>query len=155
MLIQILGILVVIVLALWYVYGNEIFTKTKEWFNKTFVDVLYKKKESVKENVKQTVRETITEKINEARYGGKTKSKVGEKITDWERNFLWNSIKNRKRVRCINCESEDMYEGPQGGMSTNWRCPNCGQGINLTFFANNKDGFMCDNIGIDKSWIGR
>ena len=77
----------------------------------------------------------------------------GQKITEDERDFLWNGIKNRKRIPCINCEIEDMYEGPQGGMATNWRCPNCGQGINLTFFENSRTGFWCDNIGIDKSWI--
>lgn len=77
----------------------------------------------------------------------------GEKITDWERNYLWEGISKRKRVPCINCRKEDMYAGPEGGMSQNWRCPNCGQGINLTLLGNGKDKFWCDNIGIDKTWI--
>ena len=80
------------------------------------------------------------------------KSRVGQEITDYERDLLWDSITKRQRVRCINCEVEDMYKGPQGGMSQNWRCPNCGQGINLTIFGNDKNGFRCDNIGVDTSW---
>jgi hypothetical protein len=152
-LIQILVILVLIAFGLYYVYGKEGLEKAKEWFTGT-VSEAQKTTANVGKSV-ITTKSSLIEKITQARFGKKTKSKCGENITTWERNFLWESINKRRRVRCINCEREDMYEGPQGGMSTNWRCTNCGQGINLTFIKNSKDGFLCENIGIDESWIGR
>ena len=98
----------------------------------------------------------MVEQIRNDRNSSKSrikKSKDGQEITNDERNFLWEGFTLRKRVPCINCQVEDMYEGPQGGMSTNWRCPNCGQGVNLTFLGNGINMFKAENIGIDRSWI--
>lgn len=38
---------------------------------------------------------------------------------------------------CPYCGSKEFYEGPSGGMSTNWYCANeeCGAGFNLTGMA--------------------
>jgi hypothetical protein len=83
----------------------------------------------------------------------KPKSIKGQKITDWERRFLWEGISRRKRVPCIHCEVEDMYKGPTEGPSQTWRCPSCGQGVKLTFYASSLTGFQCENLGIDQSWI--
>lgn len=149
--IQILVILVLIALGLYYVYGKEVLEYLKKWLGDA-----QKGTASVGEsvlNTKSSVIDTIKEKITQARYGKKTKSTCGQDITNWERNLLWNSITKRRRVQCINCEVEDMYEGPQGGMSTNWRCSNCGQGVNLTIVKYSKDGFLCENIGVDESYI--
>lgn len=48
------------------------------------------------------------------------------------------------RGRCPFCLSTDFYEGPSGGMSTNWYCANepCGAGFNLTPIR----GFGCQLI---------
>jgi transcription elongation factor Elf1 len=88
----------------------------------------------------------------------KTKSKDGEKLTEWEKLFLWKQLELDKTVTCPNCESAKMFEGPQGGMSVNIRCPKCGQGINFLWLPGCKDVHAldwCDNIGIDESWIDR
>jgi hypothetical protein len=39
-----------------------------------------------------------------------------------------------KTGRCPHCDSEEWYEGPSGGMCTNWYCANeeCGAGFNLS-----------------------
>lgn len=36
--------------------------------------------------------------------------------------------------KCPYCGSEEFYEGPSGGMNTNWYCANdeCGAGFNLS-----------------------
>jgi len=140
---KILGILVFVGVGAYLLY-DAFYADLEKWFIK-FMDT------SVKKTTETFT--TIGKKVEEKRHGVKTKSRDGEKITEWERNYLWEGFTKRKRVPCINCEVEDMYEGPQGGMSTNWRCPNCGQGINLTLIGQGKNDFWCDNIGIDKYWI--
>jgi len=154
---------------------KKLYEEFKAWKPKTLYDrniitkksnsSIYRDRESATAEIKRKYQEIIdARKYGTGSFPGPSSSTTarsrisnhstdGQKITEDERDFLWNGIKNRKRVPCINCEIEDMYEGPQGGMATNWRCPNCGQGINLTFFENSRTGFWCDNIGIDKSWI--
>jgi hypothetical protein len=46
--------------------------------------------------------------------------------------------------KCPFCGSQEFYEGPQGGMNTNWYCANeeCGAGFNLTEIR----GFNCQVI---------
>ena len=89
----------------------------------------------------------------------KTKSKDGERLTEWEKDFIWKSIEKDSTITCTNCEEAKMYEGPSGGMSTNIRCPKCGQGINFMILPGftKKEGCKkldwCDNIGIDEGWI--
>jgi hypothetical protein len=89
----------------------------------------------------------------DTRRTSKPKSIKGQKITDWERKYLWDGISKRKRVPCIHCEAEDMYKGPNDGLSQTWRCPHCGQGIKLSFYANTLAGFQCENLGINQDWI--
>jgi hypothetical protein len=154
---------------------EKLYEKYKAWKPQTLFDrnILTKKSKSSiyqdRESATAEIKRKYQEIIDARKYGTgsfpgpstfatarnriRNHSADGQKITEDERDFLWNGIRNRKRVPCINCEIEDMYEGPHGGMATNWRCPNCGQGINLTFFKNERNGFWCDNIGIDKSWI--
>ena len=110
-------------------YDRNIITKPKKTETKTFKTV-------IKENLERNGH----------------RSKVGQKLSDWEIGYLWDGISKRKRVPCFNCLNEDMYSGAQGGMSQNWHCPNCGQGINLTIIKASKDGILCDNIGIDTSY---
>jgi hypothetical protein len=81
------------------------------------------------------------------------KSRVGQRITEWELGYLWEGIVKRKRVPCFNCLNADMYTGNQTSSSALWYCPNCGQGINLSITSGNKEGVICDNIGIDKTKI--
>jgi len=86
----------------------------------------------------------------------KIKSKDGERLTEWEKQFIWKQLKRDNTVTCPNCESGTMNEGPQGGMSINIRCPECGQGINFMWLPGCKGVEAldwCDNIGIDESWI--
>lgn len=86
----------------------------------------------------------------------KTKSKDGEKLTAWEKYFIWKQLQEDGTITCPNCETEKMCEGPSGGMSVNIRCPKCGQGINFLILPNTFDSSAldwCDNIGINKSWI--
>lgn len=86
----------------------------------------------------------------------KTKSKHGERLTEWEKLFIWRQLELDKTITCPNCESGKMIEGPQGGMSVNIRCTKCGQGINFLWLPGCKgvDALdWCDNIGIDESWI--
>jgi ssDNA-binding Zn-finger/Zn-ribbon topoisomerase 1 len=86
----------------------------------------------------------------------KTKSKDGERLTAWEKQFIWKSMKKDGTITCTNCEEAKMYEGPSGGMSTNIRCPKCGQGINFMLLPGRNDADAldwCDNIGISESWI--
>jgi hypothetical protein len=87
------------------------------------------------------------------RKASKSKSTKGQRMTDWERKYLWDGISKRKRVPCIHCEIEDMYKGPNDGPSQIWRCPNCGQGIKLSFYANTLSGFQGENLGINQNWI--
>ena len=70
-------------------------------------------------------------------------SKSGQKVTEWEKNFLYSN-----NFKCPNCEGGQLYEGPSGGMSTNIRCHICGQGYNVTPMMG-----LIENIGIDESWI--
>jgi hypothetical protein len=93
------------------------------------------------------------QQVLDSRGTSKPKSIKGQKITDWERRFLWEGISRRKRVPCIHCEMEDMYKGPSDGPSQIWRCPQCGQGIRLSFYTNTLAGFQCDNLGINQDWI--
>lgn len=81
------------------------------------------------------------------RKSSKTRSAKGELITEWERKFLWDGIKNRKRVPCINCETEDMFKGKTEGPYQHWHCPNCGQSVKLSFYSNTLTGFSCQNLG--------
>jgi len=86
----------------------------------------------------------------------KTKSVDGQKLTEWEKDFIWKQLKKDGTITCTNCESGKMLEGPSGGMSVNIRCPECGQGINIFMLPGVKDIHSldwCDNIGINKSWI--
>jgi uncharacterized protein (DUF983 family) len=85
----------------------------------------------------------------------KTKSVHGERLTQWEKNFIWECLEKAGSIICPQCESTYMYEGPSGGMSTNIRCPRCGQGINFMLLPGRYDVSAldwCDNIGIDGSW---
>ena len=87
----------------------------------------------------------------------KTKSKNGERLTEWEKLFIWRQLQLDGTVTCPNCESGKMVEGPQGGMSVNIRCRECGQGINFLLLPSSKPDIhqldWCDNIGIDVAWI--
>lgn len=67
------------------------------------------------------------------------RSKTGEEITNWEFSLL-------KVNKCPNClVSDEIYAGPEGGGSTNFRCHACGQGYNI--------GVFVKNIGVDPHWI--
>jgi hypothetical protein len=100
--------------------------------------------------------QTLNEKISkfqqqiDSRKGSRSKSLKGQTITDWERRFLWDGINRRKRVPCINCESEDMYKGGIEGSYQHWICPTCGQRIKLSFQSNSIAGFSCVNLGTGK-----
>jgi len=86
----------------------------------------------------------------------KTKSKHGEKLTAWEKYFIWKQLKEDDTITCPNCEQEKMIEGASGGMSVNIRCPRCGQGVNFMIKPNTFDCSAldwCDNIGIDENWV--
>jgi transcription elongation factor Elf1 len=86
----------------------------------------------------------------------KTKSRDRERLTEWEKDYIWKQLKSDGTITCPNCESDKMVEGPQGGLSVNIRCRKCGQGINLIWLPGCKDVHAldwCDNIGIDESWI--
>ena len=88
----------------------------------------------------------------------KTKSTDGQRLTDWEKDFIMKQMEKDGTITCPNCESAKMYEGPSGGMSVNIRCPNCGQGINFIILPGCKGVEAldwCDNIGIDESWISK
>jgi len=92
------------------------------------------------------------QQVLDSRGTSKPKSIKGQKITDWERKYLWDGISKRKRVPCINCEMDDMYKGPSDGPSQIWRCPLCGQGIKLSFYSDTVAGFQCENLGINSGW---
>ena len=86
----------------------------------------------------------------------KTKSKNGERLTEWEKLFILWQLELDNTITCPNCESAKMFTGPEGGMSVNICCPKCGQGINFLWLPGCKgvDALdWCDNIGIDKAWI--
>jgi DNA-directed RNA polymerase subunit RPC12/RpoP len=89
----------------------------------------------------------------------KTKSKDGERLTEWEKNFIWKQLQADGTITCPNCESAKMVEGPCGGLSQNIRCRKCGQGINFLILPcpKGKEDMhaldWCDNIGISESWI--
>ena len=88
----------------------------------------------------------------------KIKSTDGQRLTAWEKDFIWKSMEKDGTITCTNCESAKMYEGPQGGMSVNIRCPKCGQGINFMMLPGCKGVEAldwCDNIGVDESWISK
>jgi len=76
----------------------------------------------------------------------KVSSKNGERITEWEQEFLETEGKKSGYWKCPNCESDYLCDGPEGGMSQNVRCRTCGQGYNVSPFG-------IDNIGINESWI--
>ena len=76
----------------------------------------------------------------------KVLSKNGERVTEWELEFFEKERKESGYLKCPNCESDYLYDGPEGGMSQNIRCHTCGQGYNLSPFG-------IDNIGINESWI--
>jgi hypothetical protein len=97
---------------------------------------------------------TFAEKFSkfESQTKSKSKSTKGQRVTDWERKYLWDAISRRKRVPCINCEMDDMYKGPNDGPSQIWRCPVCGQGIKLSFYSNSLGGFQCENLGTNPTW---
>ena len=78
-------------------------------------------------------------------------SKNGEKLTDDERAFVKKHLKKHSSIPCINCKEYFMYVGPQGGLSTNMRCPNCGQGINFAMVGG--EIIQLDNIGIDETYV--
>jgi hypothetical protein len=88
----------------------------------------------------------------ESQTKSKSKSIKGNQVTDWERRYLWDGISIHKRVPCINCEVDDMYKGETNGPVQQWRCPHCGQGIELTFYSNTVGGFQCKNLGIYTPW---
>lgn len=67
------------------------------------------------------------------------RSREGEYATQEEMNYLFLS-------KCPSCEAGEMYEGPNGGLSVNFRCDCCGQGFNIGFGKP-------ENIGIDPKWI--
>ena len=59
-------------------------------------------------------------------------SKYGEKLTDYEKNFIMASA----RLCCPDCELGKLLEGPHGGMAINCFCDNrdCGSKFNLAVF---------------------
>ena len=91
----------------------------------------------------------IFEKIKKSVYNPKISSKDGEKITEWEQDFLEKSAKKHDGdCICPNCEDGFLREGPEGGASQNIRCHTCGQGYNVSPFG-------IDNIGIDESYANK
>ena len=115
----------------------------------TIISVLLDK--SLKKKIKSKLSQ-LTEKTQPLE---KTKSKDGDRLTEWEKDFVWKSLKKTGKIVCINCEGAHMYEGPSGGMSVNIRCPKCGQGINfMTLHDKDRSALdWCDNIGINTAWI--
>jgi len=74
------------------------------------------------------------------------KSKDGERATDYDITFIEKGI-------CPNCEVGKLYEGPSGGLSTNYRCDHCGQGFNITIIGGELIREWVENIGNDEYWI--
>jgi len=69
------------------------------------------------------------------------RSKSGEAITDWEYETL------KENNKCPNCLVGQVICGLSSSISTNYRCPYCGQGYNLTIMSH------IENIGIDEKFI--
>ena len=88
----------------------------------------------------------IFKKVKKLVHNPKVSSKDGQRITEWEQDFIMKWGKKTGKWRCANCESDFLVEGPCGGLSTNMRCRTCGQGYNDSPFG-------IDNIGIDEHWI--
>jgi transcription elongation factor Elf1 len=88
----------------------------------------------------------IFKKIRKTIHNPKVSSKDGERITEWEREFIEREGKKSGLWKCPNCELDYLVEGPEGGMSQNIRCRTCGQGYNISPFG-------IDNIGINEDWI--
>ena len=61
----------------------------------------------------------------------KRSSKHGEDLTHYEKKFIETSLK------CPDCETGGLDEGPHGGNSVNYFCNNkeCGSKFNLSFFG--------------------
>ena len=93
--------------------------------------------------------DVIRKKTNTRREPVKTKSSLSKAFTQWETDYVWEGIEKRKRVPCVNCEIEDMYQAPQ---KNEWRCGNCGQGIAIYFKGGGKTGFTGLNLGVNRNW---
>jgi len=158
----ILFVLVVLSIALYLFYIAGLFTDIETWVKTQWAKIKLPEKPLFDRNIITKKKETkveeptptrITASSVAAKIKGGRSSADGEDITDWERKYLWEGISKRKRVPCFHCLNDDMYSGAQGGMSQNWHCPNCGQGINLAIVKASEDGLICQNIGIDKDYI--
>lgn len=57
----------------------------------------------------------------------KPKSKP-ERGSDADKKRVWKALKKSK---CPDCGSKDFYEGPSGGVCTNWECAGCGSRFNV------------------------
>jgi len=159
--IQILMLIAIVVLFLCYIYGDVLYTVH---IRKTFVyscitgvynwckNLITPDALEFSEDGSEDFAKTTVEKINR---DDKNKSKDGERLTAWEKSFIWKQLKKDGTITCPNCRKGKMVEGPQGGMSVNIRCRTCGQGINFLILPGKDDHALdwCDNIGIDESWI--
>jgi hypothetical protein len=36
-----------------------------------------------------------------------------------------------QKIRCLDCDSEEFFEGPSGGLCTNYKCSGCGSEYNV------------------------
>ena len=76
----------------------------------------------------------------------KEKSTDGQIATDYDMTFI-------SKGKCPNCETGTLYEGPSGGMSTNYRCGTCGQGFNIVIWENKIIRQWVENIGVNERYI--
>jgi len=157
-----LFVFVVLAIALYLFYIAGLFTDIEVWVKAQLGKIKLPEKPLFDRNIITKKKETkieepaptkITASAVASKIRGGRSSSVGEDITEWEKSYLWEGISKRKRVPCFHCLNDDMYSGAQGGMSQNWHCPTCGQGINLAIVQASKDGIICQNIGIDKDYI--
>lgn len=152
-------VLVVLGLAAYFLYAAGIFDDLEVWVKAQLANVKMPEKPLFDRNIVTKKKEPeptptrITASSVSSKLKGGRSSSLGENITEWELSYIWDGISKRKRVPCFHCLNDDMYSGAQGGMSQNWHCPTCGQGINLTIIKASKDGIICENIGIDKDYV--
>ena len=116
---------------------------------KTDLSKFFEKK--ISKPTRSEYEEVIRKKVstNTKRVETKTKSSQNKTLTQWEIDYVWEGVEKRKRVPCINCEIEDMYQAPQ---KNEWRCGNCGQGIAIFFKGGGKNGFTGVNMGVNRIW---
>ena len=163
----VLGVLMVIAVAIYLFYTAGIFKDMGNWITKTFGEIdlpdapsFLIKKKKVNYNTVNHINSDSTykprradEPITQTIFDRNRRSKIGENITVWEKEYIWDSIIKRKKVACFNCLNDDMYSEKGGGIQQHWHCPNCGQGINLEITKPTKDGVWAMNIGINKNFI--